>query len=110
MKIKNFIFIFIISLLLSGCGIGAKSYEVFERNRDINIGNKMLGRDKFLQKKEYDNKHYIYIYNNILPDLDGRCVFGYIVEKNDPKQISIDWEILSGKEYCKEQQKWILSF
>ncbi len=34
------------------------------------------------------------------------CVFGYITKKDDPEQKAIRWEILSGKEHCKQQQRY----
>ncbi|WP_164967777.1 hypothetical protein [Halarcobacter bivalviorum] len=55
--------------------------------------------------------HTIYIRNNNNKrNVPEKCIYGFITKKDDPKQIPIRWEILSGKEYCKKQQKWILSF
>ena len=113
MKIKNFIFIFIISLLLSGCGIGAKSYEVFERQNNSVIRNQisMLYPQLAYIKQNYNENEYIYIKDSSrIKNIPKECIFGFVTKKDDPKQIPIRWEILSGKEYCKEQQKWILSF
>jgi hypothetical protein len=47
---------------------------------------------------------------NQIKNIPKECVYGFITQKSDPKQIAIDWKILSGKEYCKQQQQWILSF
>ena len=45
-----------------------------------------------------------------IKNIPKECVFGFITKKNEPKQIPVRWEVLSGKEYCKEEQKWIFSF
>ncbi|MDD2640466.1 MAG: hypothetical protein PHS65_05695 [Arcobacteraceae bacterium] len=103
MKIKSFIFLFVISLLLSGCGIGVASYEVFERNRNHNIGNKALVYFNQKNRKAYDKNHYIYEYPK-------GCTFGFLTNRDNKEEKVVDWIILSGKEYCKEQEKWILSF
>ncbi|MCG3698617.1 hypothetical protein [Aliarcobacter butzleri] len=44
---KNILLILTISVLLSGCYIGAASYEVFEKNMNFNVG------DSFIPKMNY---------------------------------------------------------
>lgn len=106
MKIRSFILIFIISLLLSGCGIGAKSYEVFERNNNFQIGKSLIPKLNKENRQIYDENHYIYIYKHI-PE---KCIHGFLTNRDDKPEKVVDWKILSGKEYCKEQEQWILSF
>ncbi|AXH11277.1 hypothetical protein [Halarcobacter bivalviorum] len=113
MKIKNIIFLLVISLLLSGCGIGAKSYEVFEEQQNSVIRNQisMLNPKLAYIKQNYNENEYIYIKDSSqIKHIPKECNYGFITKKDDPKQIPIRWEILSGKEYCKQQQQWILSF
>jgi hypothetical protein len=62
MEMRNIIFLLVISLLLSGCGIGAKSYEVFERQKNSVIRNKisMLNPKLAYIKQNYNKDEYIY--------------------------------------------------
>lgn len=95
---KNILLILTISVLLSGCYIGAASYEVFEKNRNLSIGHKLysgLENRKQFYTEEFD------IYPVEHPK---GCIFGYITRKNDRN--IIDWIILSGKEYCNARQAW----
>ncbi|AXH11276.1 hypothetical protein [Halarcobacter bivalviorum] len=118
MKIKSILLIFIISLLLSGCGIGVKSYEIFEQQQNAitnntNIYNSHSSIEFYSQyyiQKDYNDDKYIYIRNNYKRKVSEKCIYGHLAKKNDPKQKVIGWKILSGKEYCKQQQQWILSF
>lgn len=79
MEMKNIIFLLVILLLLSGCGIGAKSYEVFERNRNINIGKTFIPKHNKKYRQIHDENHYIY--TNILKDVSMVILQIKIIEK-----------------------------
>ena len=109
---KNNIFLLIIMFTISGCYMGVKTYEVFENlNNDFITNKRSVGAfSKYYIKKNYSETEYIYIrdYEQSSRNLPRECVFGFITKKEDPKQIAIRWEILSGKEHCKEQQQYTL--
>lgn len=107
----------VFSLFLTGCSM-TKTYEVFEKNRNFNIGGSMEWWTKYAKLKEqndeelsytrqgYDKNSYIYIYKGDGDLIDDRCVYGYITDKDDPKQIKKQWVILSEKKYCKQRQTY----
>jgi hypothetical protein len=84
--------------------MGPTTYEVFERSRNLSIGDKLYPslRDR---KKFYSEKCDIYPI-----EYPEGCFFGYLVKRNDPTKTIVGWKIISGKEYCKQQQGYILSF
>lgn len=113
MKIIN-LFLPVVLFIFTGCYMGAKTYKVFENLNNDFISNKrslnVFGR--YYIKQDYNETEYIYKidYEQSSRNIPKECIFGFITRKDDPKQIPIRWEILSGKEHCKEQQQWILSF
>lgn len=62
MRTKSFILIFTTILLLSGCGIGAKSYKIFEEQQNSVIRNQisMLNPKLAYIKQNYNENEYIY--------------------------------------------------
>lgn len=129
-KILLTIVVFVGMVGFSGCCGGPASYNVFKIHREMDIGASLVFwsyRDKdiknILQKLtynttqiqdllntnneerhihgiyQYDDKYYIYIPISSYPK---NCIYGYIVEKNYPYKI-VDWKIIAGEEYCKEQ-------
>lgn len=111
MKTNN-LFLLIIVFIVSGCYMGAATYEIFERQRNFAVKNKfsMINSDQNYIKQNYNEQEYIYIRNhNSIKNIPKECVYGFITQKDDPKQIIIRWEILSGKEYCKQQQQYALN-
>ncbi|AXH11278.1 hypothetical protein [Halarcobacter bivalviorum] len=111
MKINNLFFILIL-FIFSGCYTGSKNYDTFKKSNNFIIQNNTSFNNysKGYIRESYSDTHYIYIRNNNKRNVPKKCIYGFITKKDDPKQIPIRWEILSGKEYCKKQQKWILSF
>ena len=95
---RNTVFIALALIGLNGCYIGPATYEVFEKNRNISIGDKIYPGLKN-KKQPYTEEFDIYPVEYI-----KGCVFGHITRKND--KTIIDWTILYGKEYCKEQQAY----
>jgi hypothetical protein len=93
-----------------------KSYTIFNKLNNSFIKNKISFKSynkywiKYYTKKELNPENYIYIKNNDQRKVPKECVYDFITKKNNPKQIIINWKIISGKEYCKEQQQWIFSF
>lgn len=47
----------------------------------------------------YEKNYYLYIV-----EYPKNCIFGYITDKNDTKQIIKNWILISGKKFCKEQE------
>ncbi|NOX16606.1 MAG: hypothetical protein GXP61_11415 [Epsilonproteobacteria bacterium] len=102
MKSKIEIFL-ILSILLgfSGC-MGPNTYAIFKEHRDFEIGFSIKNKKYILNTKEktiYDKNHYLYIVKH-----PKHCIWGYIVRKKYKKQIIVDWVIISGKKYCKEEE------
>lgn len=113
MKTRNIFLIVILLFGFNGCGIGSHTYEIFKKDNDSVLergSTNMSYFVKYYEKKEYNNNQYIYIKNNFKRDISEKCVYGFIVNKDDPKQKAIGWKVLSGKEYCKQQQQWFFSF
>jgi len=97
---RNVLLILIILITFNGCYIGASTYKVWERNRNMNIGDSLLNRGYTEKhKKNYNKNHYIYISEH-----PKNCVYGYIVKKNDKKKIVVGWSIISGIEFCKQRK------
>ncbi|MBN1839438.1 MAG: hypothetical protein JW802_05280 [Campylobacterales bacterium] len=111
MKVNN-VFLVVIVFMVSGCYMGAKTYEIFEKQNNGFIARKTSIKPfaGYYIKKDYNETEYIYIrdYERGRKNIPDECVFGFITKKDDPKQIAIRWEIISGKEYCKEQQQYTL--
>lgn len=111
MKANN-LFLFIIVFIVSGCYMGAATYGIFERQNESVIKNKisMLSPKLAYIKQDYNKEEYVYIRDSDrIKNIPDECIFGFITKKDDPKQIAIRWEIISGKEYCKEQQQYSLN-
>ena len=103
MKIKNIILIFIVcSILLNGCYLGPKTYEIFERNMNSAIGTSWVVSANPSLRKVYSEDKYIYIFKGI-PE---GCVHGYLTNRDDKPEKVISWIIISGKELCKQQQAY----
>ena len=102
MKIINIILILTISVLLSGCYIGAASYEVFEKNMNFNVGDSFIPKMNYKFREIYSEDKYIYIGKK------GQCEYGFLTNKDDKPEKVIGWIVISGKEYCKEKQAWSL--
>ncbi|MCG3670086.1 hypothetical protein L5F33_07430 [Aliarcobacter butzleri] len=60
MKIINILLILTISVLLSGCYIGAASYEVFEKNMNFNVGDSFIPKMNYKFREIYSEDKYIY--------------------------------------------------
>ena len=108
----NSLFLLMIVFMISGCYMGAKNYDVFSGLNNSIIQNK-TSFNSYLRgyiKENYNNELYIYIRNDNQRNVPKECVYGFLTKKNDPKQIAIDWVIVSGEEFCNNQQKWMFSF
>jgi thioredoxin-related protein len=103
MKIVN-LFLFVMLFIFSGCRMGPTMYEVFERKMNFNVGKSFIPHMNKQYREIYSNDKYIYIFE------DGQCVYGFLTNRDGKPEKVVDWIILSGKKYCKEQQQWILSF
>lgn len=102
MKINN-LFLFMAVFMVSGCYMGAKTYEVFERNLNHNVGSSFIPSQNKKLRKIYDESRYEYVMHG-----SEGCVYRYFTNRDDKKEKVIGWEIISGKEYCKEQQAYSL--
>lgn len=103
MRINNILTVIVILFGLSGCATGPATYEIFQKNLDMSIGDKLYPGLRNKDKKTYDKNHYIYIL-----EYPKNCIFGYIVKKNDPEMKIVSWKIISGKKYCKEREETVL--
>ncbi len=101
---KNIILIFTASILLSGCYIGAASYEVFERSRNYHIGKSDIPKSFKIDSRNIYSEN-MYIYTSERPK---GCIIGYLTNRDDKPEKVIGWIIISGKEFCKERQAWSL--
>ncbi|MDD3325328.1 MAG: hypothetical protein PHN38_09450 [Sulfurospirillaceae bacterium] len=101
MKIINLILV-LTPLFYMGCHMGPSTYEVFKKDRDLSIGRKLYSglNDR---KKFYDEEYDIYPV-----EYPQGCIFGYLVKKDDEKKIIVGWRIISGEEFCKDQQAYSL--
>ena len=99
---KNILLILTISVLLSGCYIGAASYEVFEKNMNFNVGDSFIPKMNYKFREIYSEDKYIYIGKK------GQCEYGFLTNRDNNPEKVIGWIVISGKEYCKEKQAWSL--
>ena len=97
---KNIILIFIASILLNGCYMGSATYEVFEKNMNLNIGDSFIPKMNYKFREIYSEDKYIY------KGKKGQCEYGYLTNRDDKPEVVQEWIIISGKEYCKEQQAY----
>ncbi|MBR8461553.1 hypothetical protein KDE12_01650 [Campylobacter sp. faydin G-105] len=104
MRVKDIILSTIFLIGLSGCYIGPATYEVFKKNNDISIGNSFIPLMNSKYREIYDENRYIYIARN------KGCVYGFLTNRDDKPEVVQEWIILSGKEHCKERQRWAFSF
>ena len=105
--IKKILILLIVMVGLSGCYIGAASYEVFVNNMESNMRNWTPTEYAIKNSREiYDENRYIYIFRH---NPEG-CIHGILTNRDDKPEKAVGWIILSGKEYCKERQGWIFSF
>ncbi|AFL68659.1 hypothetical protein [Sulfurospirillum barnesii] len=101
MKIISLI-LTITPLIYTGCYMGASTYEIFKKNMDLQIGRGLYPGMKD-RKKIYDGEYDIYS-----AEYPKGCNWGYLVKRNDEKKTIVGWKIISGEEYCKEQQAYSL--
>ena len=59
---RNVILFIIVSILLNGCYAGPKTYEIFERNMNSDIGTSWVVSANPNLRKVYSEDRYIYIY------------------------------------------------
>ncbi len=104
MKNINIILILMVSFMLNGCYIGPATYEIFEQTVNLNAYHIFNPKTTKLEREIYDKDKYIYITRDY-PFAPG-CVFGYLTNRDDKPEKVIGWIIISGKEYCKEQQAY----
>jgi len=99
---KNTLYLVIVMFMVSGCHMGPITYEVFKKDRDFSIGHPLYPglRDR---KKIYDEEYDIYPL-----EYPKGCTYGYLVKRDDEKKIIVGWKIISGEEYCKDQQAYAL--
>jgi hypothetical protein len=97
---KIFSVIFLTIIVFGGCAIPVRpqSYKLFEENKNLTIGGSLIPEMNRDRREVYSEDKYIYRF-----EIPPKCVFGYLTNKNDNPEKVIDWVILSGKEYCKEQ-------
>lgn len=101
MKIISLI-LTIAPLMYTGCYMGPSTYEIFKKNMDLQIGRGLYPGMKD-RKKIYDAEYDIYP-----AEYPKGCNWGYLVKRNDEKKTIVGWKIISGEEYCKEQQAYAL--
>lgn len=102
MRIKNIILILLIFISFASCYAGPATYEVFENDRNYNVGHSRIPNANKKFREIYSEDKYIYKFKGD----DPRCVYGYLTNRDDKPEKVIDWIIISGKEYCKEQQAY----
>ena len=103
MKLFKIILLIISSFILSGCAmrdplITEPVYEEFAKNRNLAIGGSHIPNMNQHRREIYSEDKYIYKF-----ETPPKCFFGYLTNKDDKPEKVIDWVILSGKEFCKQQ-------
>jgi hypothetical protein len=100
MRVSNFILILLVIICFCGCYAGPATYEVFERNMNFNIGTALIPKTVPEKREIYSDDKYIY------KGRIGQCNYGFLTNRDDKPEKVIGWIILSGKEFCKEQQAY----
>jgi len=98
---RNTVFIVLVLIGLNGCYIGPATYEVFESNMNSAIGTSWVTSANKKGKRVYSEDMYVYVYER-----PKNCIHGFLTNRDDKPEKVIGWIILSGKEYCKEQQAY----
>ncbi|QKF63856.1 hypothetical protein [Campylobacter mucosalis] len=106
MKFGSIVSFLMIVIGLSGCYIGAPSYEVFAKNMNLNAKINSPIVHKWKNREIYDENRFIYKINW---NKEG-CVVGFLTNRDDKPEVVQEWIILSGKEFCKDRQKWACCF
>ena len=99
---RNIILILLTLIGLNGCYVGPATYEVFENNNNWNIGKSYTPNANKKFREIYSEDKYIYKFKGD----DPRCIFGHLTNRDDKPEKVIGWIIISGKEFCKEQQAY----
>jgi thioredoxin-related protein len=102
MKIRNIIFILVLSFTFNACSRIISTYEVFEYNNNWHIGKSHIP-NLHKNRKIYSENRYIYIYER-----ESGCIYGFLTNRDDDPEKVIGWIIISGKEYCKDTKSWVL--
>ncbi len=101
---KNIILIFTASIFLSGCYIGAASYEAFKDFADYHVGKSDIPKSfKIDSRKIYSEDKYIY-----MSEYPKGCVIGFLTNRDDKPELVQEWIIISGKEFCEVRKAWAL--
>ena len=102
MKLFKIIFLTISLLFMSGCigkhHVGKQTYERFAEFRNLAIGGSHIPNMNQHRREVYSEDKYIYKF-----ETPPKCFFGCLTNKDDKPEKVIDWVILSGKEFCKQQ-------
>lgn len=103
MKAINIILALFFIFIFNGCSQLTPTYEVFEYNRNWNIGKSHVPNLNPNLREIYSEDKYIYIIER-----PKECVVGYLTNRDDKPEKVIEWIIISGKEYCKATKSWVL--
>ncbi|MFV0481164.1 MAG: hypothetical protein ACK5LP_04195 [Campylobacteraceae bacterium] len=100
MKTINILALITLIFGLNGCSthINPKSYEEFEKNKNLAIGGSHIPNMNKDRREIYSEDKYIYKF-----ETPPKCFFGYLTNRDENEEKVIGWVILSGKEYCKQQ-------
>ena len=102
MKIKNIIFSILILIGFTGCPYGEPTYETFLKKMELNKRIWTPNEHMINNFREiYSEDRYIYRFER-----PKGCHYGYLTNRDDKPEKVIDWIIISGKEYCKEQREY----
>ncbi|MCG3670088.1 hypothetical protein [Aliarcobacter butzleri] len=105
MKIKNIILFIVILIVFTACSYSNPTYEVFvKRYANFHIGKSFVPNNFGTgNRKIYSENRYIYI-----SEYPKGCVVGFLTNRDDKPEVVQEWIIISGKEYCKDTETFIL--
>jgi hypothetical protein len=106
MRLGNIMLPIIIVFGFGGCRMGPATYEIFERNMHLGFdSNSFVLHWSKDHREVYSEDKYIYL-------IEGPkgCICGYFTNRDENPEKVIGWVVLSGEEYCKEQETYFFSF
>jgi hypothetical protein len=105
MRIRNIILFILVLIGFTACSYTNPTYEIFvKRYANFQVGKSFVPKNsKIDSRKIYSEDKYIYI-----SEYPKGCVVAFLTNRDEKPEVVQEWFIISGKEYCKDTETFIL--